>query len=289
MKNIVFFLLACSLSVAASGQQASITHNSNLRSGPSTSSRTVGHLVAGSAVTVLSKYPNQGYVRVQTADDTTGWVIGKNVRAPGAPASEASASIASAARLAPASRAGDVAIYPKAQQTPGKADPSVTQSNIGKNICNKNWSTDSVRPADSVTNKIKTATMKAYGFTDAANHYELDHLMSLQNGGCPDCVENLWPEAYGDPQHPMTQDQRAAWNKAHPGSSAVLPGSLEKDMVENHIHDEICREIPNARMSSYAKKYPATATVTLQRGEEILATDWYSCYQKMMSGNQPCE
>jgi uncharacterized protein YraI len=286
MKNIFVFLLAGCLSVAAFGQEASITHNSNLRSGPSTTSKTVGHLTAGTAVTILSKYSNQGYVRVQTADDTTGWVWERNVQAPGTPKTESSALVA---RVTSAARAGDPHIYPNAQQTPGKPDPSVTQSNIGKNICNKSWSTDSVRPADSVTNKIKTETMKAYGFTDAANHYELDHLVSLQNGGCPDCVENLWPEAYGDPQHPMTQDQRAAWNKAHPGSSAILPGSLEKDVVENHIHDEICRDIPKAKMSTYAKRYPATVTVTLQRGQEILATDWYGCYQKMMNGNQPCK
>jgi len=37
---------------------------------------------------------------------------------------------------------------------------------------------------------------------------------------------------------------RAAWNRAHPGSTDVLPGALEKDMVESHIHDEICFGIP---------------------------------------------
>ncbi|HZZ41151.1 MAG TPA: SH3 domain-containing protein [Acidobacteriaceae bacterium] len=288
MKNSVFLLLAGCLCVAASGQEASITHNSNLRSSPSSGSKVVGHLAEGSAVTILSKYPNQGYVRVQSADDTTGWVWGKNLGEAEAPSSGPGSPAGLAARVAPGARAGDVHIYPNTQETPGKGDPSVTQSNIAKNICNKNWSTDSVRPSDSVTNKIKTETMKAYGFTDAANHYELDHLVSLQNGGCPDCVENLWPEAYGDPQHPMTQDQRAAWNKKNPGSSAILPGSLEKDVVENHVHDEICRDVRNAKMSTYAKKYPATVTVTLERGQEILATDWYGCYQKMMSGNQPC-
>ena len=180
-------------------------------------------------------------------------------------------------------------IYPNAQMTPGQPDPSVTQSNIARNICNKSWSTDSVRPADSVTSKIKTQTMAAYGFTDAANHYELDHLISLQVGGCPDCVENLWPEAYGDRGHPMTQVERAAWNKQNPGSSAILPGSLEKDVVENHVHDEICFGIPNAKMSSYAKKYPPTVSVTLQRGQQILATEWYGCYVNIMNGNKPCE
>ena len=285
VRKLFIFVLACCFSVAAFGQEASITRNSNARSGPSTGSKTVGHLSAGTAVTILSKYPRDGYVRVQTADDTTGWVWAKNVRATEPPALPPAAP----AREVTGARAGDAQIYPNAQQTPGKGDPSVTQSNIAKNICNKKWTTDSVRPADSVTNKIKTETMKAYGFSDAANHYELDHLMSLQVGGCPDCVENLWPEAYGDAQHPMTEEQRAAWNKKNPGSSAILPGSLEKDVVENHVHDEICRDVPNAKMSSYAKKYPPPVTVTLERGQAILATDWYACYQKMMNGNQPCE
>jgi hypothetical protein len=131
--------------------------------------------------------------------------------------------------------------------------------------------------------------MKAYGFTDSPTHYELDHLVSLQNGGCPDCVENLWPEAYGDVDHAMTQVQRANWNRDNPGSTEILPGSLEKDAVENHVHDEICFGIPNAKMSSLRKKYPPKVSITLQRGQEILAIDWYTCYLDMIEGNKPCE
>ena len=123
----------------------------------------------------------------------------------------------------------------------------------------------------------------------ARTHYELDHLISLQNGGCPDCVENLWPEAYGDVDHPMTQVERANWNRNNAGSTDILAGSLEKDTVENHVHDEICFDMPNAKMSSLRKKFPATISITLQRGQEILATDWYACYLNMMDGNKPCE
>ncbi len=190
---------------------------------------------------------------------------------------------------APPPKAGPAAIYPDSSQTPGAVNPTIAQSNIKANICNKKWSTDSVRPGTGVTKRIKRQTMQSYGFVDSPTHYELDHLISLQNGGCPDCVENLWPEAYGDANHPMTQNQRAAWNKAHPGSTSVLPGALEKDTVESHIHDEICFGIPNAKMSSLKKKFPPTVTITLQRGQEILATDWYSCYLNMMDGNKPCD
>jgi len=86
----------------------------------------------------------------------------------------------------------------------------------------------------------------------------------------------------------MKQNERAAWNRAHPGSTDVLPGALEKDMVESHIHDEICFGIPNAKMSSLKKSFRHRYH-HLARGQEILTTDWYSCYLKMMDGNKPCD
>ena len=271
-------------------QESVLSRNSNLRSGPSSSSKLLASLPAGTPITVLSKSPRSGYVRVTTEDHQTGWVWSKNVKnevAVGKP--EQPSSPASPATANASSRVGDTQIYPKSEVTPGKEDASVSQDNIAENICKKGWSTTSVRPPVSVTNKIKQQTMQTYGFADASNHYELDHLISLQNGGCPDCVENLWPEAYGDKNHPMTQNQRAAWNRENPGSTEVLPGALEKDVVENHIHDEICFSIPNAKMSSLSKKYPVTVSISLQRGQEILATDWYACYQNMMDGNKPCQ
>ena len=86
----------------------------------------------------------------------------------------------------------------------------------------------------------------------------------------------------------MTQNQRAMWNRENPGSRNVFPGALEKDLVENHVHDEICFDIPNAKMSSLRKKFPPKVSITLQRGQEILATDWYACREKMNAG-EPCE
>jgi Bacterial SH3 domain len=290
MKNILIFLLACLLAAAASGQEASIARNSNLRSRPSTAGRIVAHLPTGTAVTIISRYPRLGYVRVETAGDAqTGWVWQRNVAASIAPRRDLKTPAVSPSNAASYRRVGDEQVYPDPQLTPGAPDPSVTQNNIAENICGKGWSTESVRPAASVTKRIKVQMMKAYGFTAAADRYELDHLISLQDGGCPDCVENLWPEAYGDKAHPMTQNERTAWNRKHPGSTGIFAGSLEKDLVENHIHDEICVGIPNARMSTYAKKYPATVSITLKRGQQILVTDWYACYRNIMNGNKPCE
>jgi hypothetical protein len=190
---------------------------------------------------------------------------------------------------APQTKAGPTEIYPDSSRTPGTPNPDFSQENIANNICNRNWSTSEVRPNKNVTDRIKTETMEAYGFTDSRTHYELDHLISLQVAGCPDCTENLWPEAYGDVEHPMTMVQRAAWNRNNPDSSDILPGALEKDIVENHVHDEVCLDIPNAKMSSLRKKFPPTISITLKRGQEILATDWYACYRNMMDGNKPCE
>ncbi|MDE3199296.1 MAG: SH3 domain-containing protein [Acidobacteriota bacterium] len=282
------FLLACLLAGVVHAQQpATLNHTSNLRTGPYPSSKNKGTLPAGTVLHIVSKYPRLGYVRIQTDDGMqVGWVLEKNVDESAAPAIEPPNTTTPGATGA---QAGPADVYPDSSMTPGKPDPTVTQANIADNICNKAWTTDTVRPAVSVTNKIKKQTMAAYGFTDSKSHYELDHLVSLQVGGCPDCVENLWPEAYGDRAHPMTQKSRSAWNKAHPGSDAVHSGALEKDVVENHVHDEICFGIPNAKLSSYSKKYPATVRVTLARGQQILATDWYSCYRNIMDGNKPCE
>lgn len=189
----------------------------------------------------------------------------------------------------PRPKAGPAEIYPDSSQTPGAVNPDITQDNIADNICNKKWTTGEVRPSTNVTNRIKTQTMKSYGFTDAPTHYELDHLISLQNGGCPDCVTNLWPEAYGDLAHPMTQNERAAFQKENPDSGEILPGALQKDMVESHVHDEICFDVPDTKMSSLQKKFPPTVSVSLKRGQEILTTDWYACYVNMMDNNKPCE
>jgi len=189
----------------------------------------------------------------------------------------------------PQSKAGPTEIYPDSSRTPGAPNPKISQDNIAANICNRGWTTASVRPSTTLTNRIKTQTMETYGFTDSRTHYELDHLISLQNGGCPACVANLWPEAYGDVRHPMTQNQRAASNRNNPDADEVLPGALEKDMVESHVHDEICFDVPDAKMSSLHKKFPPTVSISLRRGQEILSTDWYACYLNMMNHNKPCE
>ena len=97
--------------------------------------------------------------------------------------------------------------------------------------------------------------------------YEEDHLIPLEDGGNPTNPRNLWPEPY---------NTKVGW---------VIMGAHQKDVVEGFIHDEICFDIPHSKKSSYV---PATTSVTLRRGQEILAGDWYACYLAIKDG-KPCK
>ncbi len=188
-------------------------------------------------------------------------------------------------------RVGPADIYPDPAMTPGAANPDVMQDNIGDNICSRKWSTKSIRPAAEYTNKLKRKQLREYGDTvhqaraklvnpstgkvdttrcvahsDNPACYEEDHLISLENGGDPKDPKNLWPEPYNTEV------------------GGVIMGAHQKDIVEGFIHDEICRDIPNAKKNSHI---PATTSVTLKRGQEILAGDWYACYESIKKG-EPC-
>src|SRR5215471_19480909 len=82
--------------------------------------------------------------------------------------------------------------------TPGEKDPNVTQANIQQTICVKGY-TKTVRPPTSYTTPLKMTLMGKYGFTDSPKNYELDHLISLELGGNPTSVQNLWPEPGASP------------------------------------------------------------------------------------------
>lgn len=159
-------------------------------------------------------------------------------------------------------RAGPPEIYPNAGRNPGFANPDVTQANLAKTICNKKWSTDSIRPSSRYTTALKIRQIAQYGFADKnAAGYEEDHIISLENGGHPTDERNLYPEAY---------------NTKVGGKTA---GAREKDRVENYVHNGICLDIPNAKFSSGPKPPHA---LTLKQAQDILAGDWYACYRHML-------
>jgi hypothetical protein len=97
--------------------------------------------------------------------------------------------------------------------------------------------------------------------------YEEDHLISLENGGNPTDPRNLFPEPFN----------------THVGG--VIMGAHQKDVVESFIHDEICYDVPHSKKNSYI---PATTSITLKRGQEILAGYWYACYESIKKGD-PCK
>jgi hypothetical protein len=131
-------------------------------------------------------------------------------------------------------------VLPDRECTPGAIDPNVSQKLVNGTICIVGYS-DEVRPPTSKTNKIKTAQLLAYGFAGSMSDYELDHLISLELGGCPDCVSNLWPEPYNIPM-----------------------GAREKDKVENYLHKAVC----NGEM-------------TLAEAQKEIATDWTAVYYRL--------
>lgn len=109
--------------------------------------------------------------------------------------------------------AGDNVARPDKKLTPGVADPAVTQANVASTICVVGY-TARVR---SVSESVKLAVFKEYGI-DPKNSagYEVDHLISLENGGSND-IRNLWPQPY-----------------------LPRPGAREKDVLETFLKRQVC-------------------------------------------------
>lgn len=117
--------------------------------------------------------------------------------------------------------------------TPGAIFPEVTTDQV----CRAGYSA-SVRnvPAD-----LSRQVYSAYGVIDrAAGEYQVDHLVPLEAGGSND-IANLWPQA-----------------------TAAVPGSREKDRVENYLHDQVC-----------------AGRMTLFDAQRAIATDWVAVYQQI--------
>jgi hypothetical protein len=94
--------------------------------------------------------------------------------------------------------------------TPGAVNPAVNQASIGDTICRSGW-TATVRPASSVTTKIKRRVTAEYGLPTGTQG-ELDHLISLELGGAPSDPTNLWvePGAIPNPKDTVENQLRRA-------------------------------------------------------------------------------
>jgi len=123
--------------------------------------------------------------------------------------------------------------------TPGAIDTRVTMATTAATICTSGY-TATVRPPVAVTDRIKTEQMAAYGLQgQPPSGYELDHLISLELGGAPADVANLWPQ-------PWTGD-----TNAH-----------QKDAVETHLKGEVC-----------------SGAVSLADAQRMIATDWLTVFR----------
>ena len=137
---------------------------------------------------------------------------------------------------------GPADIYPDPIRTPGVKNPDITQDNIRETICNPRWSTKSVRPPASYTNRLKIEQIREYGYSDfTLKDYEEDHFIPLELGGNPTDSRNLWPE-------PME-------------TSIPDGGAHSKDKVENYLHAEVC-----------------AGSLTLEQAQREITEDWYRVY-----------
>jgi len=129
---------------------------------------------------------------------------------------------------------------PDATLTPGCTNPALT----AKKLCSKSFRTG---PYRNVPQSRKNLAYKRYGITThKTGDYEVDHLISLEIGGCND-IENLWPQSY----------TTTPWN-AH-----------VKDALENRLHKLVC-----------------DGTLTLEHAQSEIATDWIAAYYKYVGSRK---
>jgi hypothetical protein len=130
--------------------------------------------------------------------------------------------------------------------TPGAVNPAVTQTTIGSTICRSGW-TSTVRPAESITEPEKFASMAAYGSRGSASAYEYDHDVPLELGGAVNDARNLWPEP----------------DYATRSRFYLNP----KDRLENVLKRLVCR-----------------GAMTLAEAQRMIASNWVTAYNQLHIG-----
>src|ERR1700686_692154 len=162
------------------------------------------------------------------------WLLRTHVPSPGTKSREDGESI-------PA-RVGPPNIYPDPARTPGAINPQITQENIRETISTPRWSTKSIRPEESYTDRLKSEQIGEYGYSDSRlKDYEEDHFIPLELGGNPSDPKNLWPEPFE--------------------TSIADGGAHAKDKVENYLRAEVC-----------------AGSLTLEQAQREISTDWYRIY-----------
>jgi hypothetical protein len=92
---------------------------------------------------------------------------------------------------------------PDAKATPGAVDPEAIADLSGKqhlvagierNLCAQDFRTGPIRSRIRNFAKLKREACAEYGVTRCDASVEGDHLISIEIGGCPDCLANIWPQ-----------------------------------------------------------------------------------------------
>lgn len=182
----------------------------------------------------------------RTFDSFSDWVVPENLTVlpyPSAPPvlDSYSQGTSGPVTLGTPLRAGPDSIYPDPKLTPGVINPLVTQDTIAQTIGTPGW-TASIRPAASVTSVIKAHIMARDNLPDPASLYELDHFISLELGGHPSDLANLWCQRYMTPE-------------------CALGGAHEKDHVENFLRIQVI-----------------SGAMTLADAQRAITDDWYAVY-----------
>lgn len=134
--------------------------------------------------------------------------------------------------LVPSLAWGADPILPDSHMTPGEIDSSADL----EKICTVGY-TKTVR---NVSQTKKEHVYELYGITPVPNHYEIDHLISLQLGGT-NSMRNLWPQSYFS----------ETWN------------ARVKDSLENELNRLVC-----------------DGKLPLQEAQNAIAADWIAAYCK---------
>ena len=132
----------------------------------------------------------------------------------------------------------NIADLPYLPSVPGLVNPAVTQDNIKQTICVSGW-TKTVRPPLSYTDAMKRHLMATQRLPGKLADYELDHEMSLEDGGHPSDPRNLWMQPYA-----------GQW------------GARKKDKVETLLKTLVCK-----------------GKISLAEAQYELQTDWVAAYQ----------
>jgi hypothetical protein len=135
-------------------------------------------------------------------------------------------------------------IYPDKILTPGDLNPAVSQDTLNETICKSGY-TKTIR---AVTEEMHREVFALYGIPYSDHSlYEDDHFLSLELGGSNENT-NRWPQAYCPAgNRPLIS---GCW------------GAREKDVVENHLHREICR-----------------GNLTLKEAQAKMLNDWIAEYK----------